>query len=251
MTVLKHEQVSLTPEGVNLGGLHPETFDLIWLLGFGKRESCADRFQILSQLNATQFITPPLTMISLHSKFALQQGPLQQFVPDTWVSDDLDWLKAKIFEGGEWVVKPTAGSYGREVFRISGNSPNLSVILETLTKNGYCILQPYLASVEQGEKRILIANSTLIGCYKRTTSEKFRTNLSNGANVSECSLSDKELNMVEQAIQYFASAKVGFASIDLVGGYIMEINVANPGGLQTLASLKAKDFALNTALSFV
>ena len=33
------------------------------------------------------------------------------------------------------------------------------------------------------------------------------------------------------------SHRVGFAAIDTVGGYLMEVNLANPGGLQTLEDL--------------
>ncbi|MBV1904794.1 MAG: hypothetical protein KUG75_01855 [Pseudomonadales bacterium] len=251
VSVLHHDMLHLTPNGIRIGNLVPDELDLIWLLGFGPRGSCSDRFQILSLLPDQLFVTPPLTMIRLHAKFALCQGPLSHLFPKTWVSGDKAWLKRKILEGGDWVVKPTAGSYGNKVFKISSDNPNLNVILETLTHSSYCTLQAYLESVKQGEKRILIANGNIIGHYKRASKEKFRTNLTTDAEISECTLTKSELNIVSQVLHHFTELGVGFASIDLVGDYIMEINVANPGGLNTLNTLNRTDSAFLAAQSIL
>ena len=43
-------------------------------------------------------------------------------------------------------------------------------------------------------------------------------------------------------LRLFADLGAGFAAIDLVGERLMEVNVANPGGLGTLASIGAGDF---------
>jgi glutathione synthase/RimK-type ligase-like ATP-grasp enzyme len=38
---------------------------------------------------------------------------------------------------------------------------------------------------------------------------------------------------------------IGFAAIDLVGDTLMEVNIANPGGLGTLQRLYEKDFDID------
>ena len=250
VSVIPQERVSLTPEGIQLGSLKPQEVDLIWLLGFGERKSCIDRFQILSRLDDNMFVCPPLTMLHLHSKSTMCQGPLQHLFLPGWVSGDVAWLKNKILSGGDWVVKPTASSYGQQVFKVSADDQNLNVILETVTQTGYALLQKYLEATEQGEKRVLIVNDKIIGFYLRTSSEHFRSNLSVGAKSSTCSLSTSEHASIAEVMQYLAQTKVRFAAIDIVNDRVMEINVANPGGLQTLNNLTQEDAALATALSF-
>jgi len=250
VSVIAQEQVRLTPEGIQLGSLNVQHVDLIWLLGFGERESCIDRFQILSALDNTVFVTPPLTMLRLHAKFTLCQGPLQHLFLPSWVSGDIAWLRDKILSGGDWVVKPTASSYGQQVFKVSATDKNLNEILESVILGGYALLQKYYKAAERGEKRVLIANDQTIGSYLRTSSERFRSNLSAGATASTCSLTVEEGNVICKVKQYLAEMEVRFAAIDIVENYVMEINVANPGGLQTLIDLTQKDAAQATALSF-
>jgi len=250
VSLVPQEQVNLTPAGIQLGALKPQDLDLIWLLGFGERQSCIDRFQILSHLDDSLFVTPPLTMLHLHAKPTLCQGPLQHLFLPGWVSGDTTWLKNRILSGGEWVIKPTASSYGQQVFKVSGDSQNLNMILESVTRHGYALLQKYLEAAEQGEKRVLIANGKIIGFYLRTSTEHFRSNLSAGAESTTCSLTVGDTKMVNEVMHYLSQSKVRFAAIDIVANHVMEINVANPGGLQTLHDLTHEDAALATALSF-
>lgn len=251
VSVFQHAQLRLEPQGISIGEHATECFDLIWLLGFGAHADCLDRFQILSQLPNSQFVTPPLTMLRLHAKFALYNSPIHPYLPESWVSSDLHWLMEKISEGGEWVVKPTAGSFGKNVHRVSSTSPDLQAILNRILKSSACLLQAYLREIEAGEKRILIANAKILGSYLRTSSEQFRTNLSKGSMVSTCSLTEPQSKVIKVANNYLAALGIRFAAIDLVGEQIMEINIANPGGLHTLNQLYKKDFARLTALSFL
>ena len=86
VSLLPQEQVCLTPDGIKLGHLDPRNLDLIWLLGFGRRQSCIDRFQLLSALNDSLFVNPPQVMLHLHAKYSLSQGSLQHLFPPSWVA---------------------------------------------------------------------------------------------------------------------------------------------------------------------
>ena len=249
VSTLHHEQVKLTPLGVEIGTLHPNDIDLVWLLGFGQRTSFLDRAQILSQIDDEKFVTPPLVMSRLHSKYALSNGPLAHLFPQTYVSGDRHWLKQMILTGGEWIVKPPAGSYGQNVYRVSPDNPNLNAILELLTAAGYCVLQPFLFDIEQGEKRVLLANSQVIGCYLRRSRSGFRTNLSAGATCEICTLSTSEAGTIHQAAAYLQQLGVRYAAVDLIGDLIVEVNVANPGGLETLAELTGQDISARVVAS--
>ena len=68
----------------------------------------------------------------------------------------------------------------------------------------------------------------------------FHANLAAHAVPSQTQLDPTERALVETVKQDLAIAGIGFAAIDTVGGYLMEVNIANPGGLGTLQTLYGK-----------
>ena len=71
----------------------------------------------------------------------------------------------------------------------------------------------------------------------------FRTNLSLDGRPAASELTARERARVTGIIGELVAAGVGFAAIDCAGDYLMEVNLANPGGLATLARVYGRDFA--------
>ena len=76
-------------------------FDLIWLLGLGRRESFLDRMQLLTSLDPAQFVNTPQAFLTLHAKHGLPLSELGDAHPETYASNDPSWLRARIEQGGE------------------------------------------------------------------------------------------------------------------------------------------------------
>ena len=214
---------------------------LLWPLGFGTRANFFDKLQLLQLAAAsTRCVTTPSAWLLTHAKYDLVRiaPPLQH--PETYASHDAHWLWEQLQRGGDWIAKPPAASFGRGVFRISSDDRNALAILEQLTAHGhgeFALLQRYVPEIEQGEKRVLLAFGEVIGAYARLPNTRGITNLSAGGQPVATTLSAAELSACQILAVQLHAAGVGYAGIDLAYPWLIEVNVANPGGLATLISL--------------
>jgi glutathione synthase len=177
-------------------------------------------------------------LIYRHAKYAWWRH-----MPETHASNDPGYLKAKLAQGGDWVAKPAAGSYGRDVTRISNDAAGAGVI-DRLTGHGrglYCLLQRFVPEIEQGEKRSLVAGGRIIGSYLRVPESGLHANLATGAKAEPTTLTLQERELVETLACHLTASGIGFAAVDTVFPHLMEVNLANPGGLATLESLYGED----------
>lgn len=236
--VLPQESVGLGPGGVRLGAADPAAYTLIWLLGMGRAHTFLDRMQLLRLLPQEQFVIGVDALVYRHAKY-----PWWPRMPETHASSDPDQLAAVLRRGGDWVVKPAAGSYGRDVYRIRNDAEG-HALLDRLTGQGrgeFCLLQRFVPEIVQGEKRTLVAGGRLIGSYLRRPSDALRANLAADATANPTTLSTAERELVESVADELITAGIGFAAVDTVYPYLMEVNLANPGGLATLAHLYGGD----------
>ena len=97
--------------------------------------------------------------------------------PKSIVSDSADVLYSHVKQGGEWIVKPTAGSFGVGVCLVSQRDANVKPILELATQNGFALLQKRVDT--STEKRWLTANGQVIGVYQKNLADH-RGNLGSG-----------------------------------------------------------------------
>lgn len=239
VTCIDQEAVRLEAAGVRLGEHDPAAFDLIWLLGLGRASTFFDRMQLLHGLPQQRLVTPVDALVYWHAKYAWWRH-----MPETHASSDPAYLKDRLASGGEWVVKPTAGSFGRDVQRIRADAEGAAAI-DRLTAHGsrFCLLQRFVAEIEHGEKRTLVADGRLIGTYLRLPGADLRANLAEGGTAAPADLTREERTLVQSLATELAARGIGFAAIDTVFPYLMEINLANPGGLPTLAALYGREYA--------
>jgi glutathione synthase len=236
--VQAHESVRFASGEVLAGNDNVRGYDRVWVLGLGRADTFFDRMQLLRRLPQSRFVTRIDALMYLHAKYAWSEH-----MPETHADNDAVRLAAIVARGGDWIAKPTAGSFGRDVLRVGADAPGRAA-LEHLTSDGrYCLLQRFVPEIAQGEKRTLVAGSTIIGTYLRLPGTDFRTNLSLYGRPAASALTDRERELVNRMIHELVAAGVGFAAIDSAGDYLMEVNLANPGGLATLASVYGRDFA--------
>ena len=105
----------------------------------------------------------------------------------------------------------------------------------------YCILQRYVPEIAQGETRTLVSGGTIIGSYLRTPQDGLRANLNAGASPTTTELECAELSLVQRLAGELLEAGAAFAAVDTAHGYLVEVNIANPGGLATLSALYGED----------
>ncbi len=248
VTRADHDDVRMTPTGVCIAPDDSplEQYDLIWPIGLGARDSFLDRMQLLMALDARRFVVSPTALLMHHAKYSLALGPLAQHHPHTYASRDPQWLRGIIERGGEWIVKPPAASYGRDVYRVNANDPNVGVILDALTGHDgsrYCLLQRYISEIERGETRVLLAEGDVIGAYLRRPGADHRVNLTLDGRAEAVVLSDDETALAIAVARQLLDHGVRFVAVDLAYPWIVEFNLANPGGLETIERLSGENLA--------
>ena len=248
VTRIDHE--SLAVDGRRVVAMDPtrspvavSDFDLYFVLGFGSRATFLDRMQLLRSLDQERFVNTVDALVYQHGKVSLLLAAREIPQPETHVSNDPDRLAGIVARGGDWIAKPTAASFGRDVFRLREGDTNRHAILEHLTRDGrYALLQAYLDPGDEGEKRTLVAAGKIIGTYGKRPLDH-RGNLGAGAEAFHATLSRDEASTVARLADGLDDLGVRFATIDLVGAQALEINVANPGWLGTYEQVTGVDLA--------
>lgn len=222
-------------------------FDAVWVLSLGRREHFLDLIQLLKLLEGqTRVLNTPEALLFMHSKLSLSAYRGKLRYPETHISCDAGLLWRIAQAGGEWMIKPPAESFGRDVFFLRPGDSNARPLLQSMTGHegkNYCLLQRYVPEAAKGEKRVLLAGGEVIGQYQRQAAGDHRANLHQGAKPSLCALSDEEREGCREVAQYLFEKGAFFAGLDIAWPYLLEWNVISPGGLGTLAALGGGDIA--------
>ena len=161
-------------------------------------------------------------------------------VPPTIVSSDRHDLIAFLQEEPDAVAKPTNGFGGRSVFHIHPGQGNRNVILETLTDNWTreIIVQRYVPDSKDGDKRILLLNGEPLGAVLRMHSdEDHRNNFFAGGKPLAADITVRDREIIALLKPELQKLGLYFVGIDVIGNYLIEVNVTSPTGLQEMNRL--------------
>ncbi|WNB76352.1 glutathione synthase [Methylomonas koyamae] len=168
-----------------------------------------------------------------------------QCCTDTLVARDPQKIRNFLAEQSEIILKPLDGMGGASIFHVREGDPNLSVILETMTRHGssYIMAQRYLPAVRDGDKRILMVNGEPVPyCLARIpASGESRGNLAAGGRGEGRELSARDRWIAEQVGPTLREKGLVFVGLDVIGDYLTEVNVTSPTCVQELD----KQFGIN------
>lgn len=220
-----------------------DSFDRYFVLGFGPAATFLDRMQMLASLPAGRFVNTPTALVFQHGKISLALACPDVPQPQSHLSNDPQALAARVSSGGEWIAKPPAGSFGRDVFRLRAGDSNVAAILSHLTRDGrYALLQEYVAAAESQEVRALVAGGEVLGAYRKLPADH-RGNLQAGASAVPAPLSSAANGTLGLLAPRLEKLGVRFAAVDVAGDQVLEINIANPGWLQTYETIAGENLA--------
>ncbi|GAB2501737.1 glutathione synthase [Lysobacter humi (ex Lee et al. 2017)] len=167
--------------------------------------------------------------------------------PPTLVSRDPGELKRFVGEHGQAVLKPLDGMGGRSIFRAQAGEANLNVILETLTDGGVrqTMAQRYIPEITDGDKRILLVDGVPVDfCLARIPQgDEFRGNLAAGGRGEGRPLTEHDRWIAAQVGPEMKARGMVFVGLDVIGGYLTEVNVTSPTCIRELDA----QFGLNIA----
>ena len=184
----------------------------------------------------TWVVNDPTSLRNANEKLYALHFP--EFLPPLLVSRDLGDLRAFLAEHGEIVVKPLSARGGEGVFYLHQQDRNVGSILETVTGWGqhYVMAQRYLEAIREGDKRILLVDGEAVpGAMLRVPSASdFRGNLVAGATAVAADLTARDQEICAAIGPALRAAGLLFVGLDVIGGYVTEINVTSPTGAREI-----------------
>jgi glutathione synthase len=142
-------------------------------------------------------------------------------------------------EHGKIVVKPLDGMGGKSIFVTEKGDKNLPVIIETLTDNGhrFAIAQRYVPDIAStGDARVLLIDGEPVpyALARIPAAHDNRGNLAAGAKGVGRELNERDRWLAAEIGPKLAEQGMVFVGIDVIGGFVTEINVTSPTGIREL-----------------
>jgi len=130
------------------------------------------------------------------------------------------------------VIKPLDGMGGMGVFRVGPDGLNLASIVETLGENGSrtLMIQRFLPEITQGDKRVLLIGGEVVpfALARIPQGSEIRGNLAAGGKGVAMPLTPQELGLAQKLAPILNQRGLFLVGLDLIGGFLTEINVTSP-----------------------
>ncbi|MGC1863189.1 MAG: glutathione synthase [Methylocystis sp.] len=167
-------------------------------------------------------------------------------MPPTLITRDRAAIERFRAEHGEVVMKPLFGHGGASVFKVARRDPNFGSLFDlfsTIFREPW-VVQRFLPAVSLGDKRILLVDGEPLGAVNRVPAEDdIRSNMVRGGAAAATELSDRERAICARLGPHLKQRGLLFVGLDVIDGWLTEINVTSPTGLRALKSIGGPDLA--------
>jgi len=167
-------------------------------------------------------------------------------MPPTLITRDLDEIKGFRAEHGDIVMKPLYGAGGAAVFRLARDDLNFGSLFDLFssTFREPWVVQKFLPEVKDGDKRIILVDGEFAGAVNRVpAADDLRSNMVRGGAAEATDLSTQEREICRRLGPALRERGLLFVGIDVIGGYLTEINVTSPTGIRAIKRLGGPDIA--------
>lgn len=186
----------------------------------------------------TRVINSPHGLRTANEKmYALQ---FTNAIPTTIVSQDKQIIRKFVEQQGAAVIKPLGGKAGEGILFVEPGDRNFNSLIEISTFQGKVpvMVQQFLPAAKEGDKRIILLDGEPIGAVNRIpTGSEFRGNMAVGGRVAAVDLTDRDREICAQLAPTLQRDGLVFVGIDVIGGYLTEVNVTSPTGIREIDRL--------------
>jgi glutathione synthase len=167
-------------------------------------------------------------------------------MPPTLITRDLAEIKTFRAAQGDIVMKPLYGNGGAAVFLIEREDPNFGSLCDMFsnTFREAWMTQKFLPAVRQGDKRIILVDGEFAGAVNRVPAvDDIRSNMVRGGAAKPTELTDREREICKRIGPSLRERGLLFVGIDVIDGWLTEINVTSPTGIRAIRNLGGPDIA--------
>jgi glutathione synthase len=183
----------------------------------------------------TLVVNDPVEVRNAPEKLFVTHFP--ELMPPTLITSDRHQIVAFREQHRDIIVKPLFGNGGAGVFHVDPEDDNLNALVEMFTSlyREPIVVQKYLPEVRQGDKRIILIDGRAAGAIARVPAKgEARANLHVGGRATKSSLDEREEEICATIGPELKRRGLVFVGIDVIGGYLTEINVTSPTGIQEI-----------------
>jgi glutathione synthase len=208
----------------------------------------------LAYISATHMLerVHPRTLV-VNDPVHVRNAPEKVFVtefpalmPPTLITRDLDEIKAFRAAHGDIVMKPLYGHGGGAVFRLTRDDLNFGSLYDlfaNLSREPW-VVQKFLPAVKNGDKRIILVDGAFAGAVNRVpAADDLRSNMVRGGLAEATDLTAREREICEALGPALRARGLLFVGIDVIDGFLTEINVTSPTGIRAVKKLGGPDIA--------
>lgn len=169
--------------------------------------------------------------------YALQ---FAKVIPETIVTQDKQVIREFVTQQGAAVMKPLGGKAGEGILFVDPGDRNLNSLIEISTQQGQVpiMVQAYLPAAKEGDKRVIVLDGEPIGAVNRIpTGSEFRGNMAVGGRVAQVEITERDREICAYLAPRLRQDGLIFVGIDVIGGYLTEVNVTSPTGIREIDRL--------------
>jgi glutathione synthase len=168
-------------------------------------------------------------------------------MPPTLITRDRDEIEAFRRAHGVVVMKPLYGHGGASVFKVAekdGNFGSLFDLFSTMFREPW-VVQGFLPNVVHGDKRIILVEGVPLGAVNRVPAENdIRSNMVRGGAAAATSFTPRETEICATIGPELKRRGLLLVGIDVIDGYLTEINVTSPTGIRAIKRVGGPDLAV-------
>jgi glutathione synthase len=106
------------------------------------------------------------------------------------------------------------------------------------------VVQKFLPEVRDGDKRIILVDGEYAGAVNRVPAvDDLRSNMVRGGSPKDTELTAREREICNTIGPALRERGLLFVGIDVIGGWLTEINVTSPTGIRAIKNLGGPDVA--------
>jgi len=165
----------------------------------------------------------------------------KDLMPPTMITRRLEDIKSFREEQGDIVIKPLYGNGGEGVFYLKKDDSNLASLHELFTHSSRepVMVQAFLPAVKKGDKRIILVDGKAVGAINRVPAKgEIRSNLIVGGRAEGTQLTKREEEICQRIGPKLKEMGLLFVGIDVIDGWLTEINVTSPTGIKAINALQ-------------
>jgi glutathione synthase len=192
----------------------------------------------------TMVVNDPAQVRNAPEKVFVLRFP--QLMPPTLITRDLSEIKAFRATHSDIVMKPLYGHGGGAVFRVTKDDLNFGSLYDmfAVTFREPWVIQKFLPEVKHGDKRILLVDGEYAGAVNRVpAADDLRSNMVRGGTPKDTELSPREREIVDTIGPALRERGMILVGIDVIEGWLTEINVTSPTGIRAVKNLGGPDVA--------